>query len=40
MQKGMVKAIVLSIIFFASVAIFSVMTNQVNEDMTTEMAEV
>lgn len=40
MQKGMIKAIVLAIVFFASIAIFSVMTNQVNEDLTTEMAEV
>ena len=40
MRKGMIKAIVLAIVFFASVAIFSVMTNQVNEDLTTEMADV
>lgn len=40
MQKGIIKAIVLTIVFVASVAIFSVMTNQVNEDLTTEMAEV
>lgn len=40
MQKGMIKAIVLSVIFFASIAIFSIMTNQVNEDLTTEMSEV
>ena len=40
MQKGMIKAIVLSVIFFASVAVFSIMTNQVNEDLTTEMADV
>lgn len=40
MQKGMIKAIVLTIVFFVSVAIFSVMTNQVNEDLTTEMADV
>ena len=40
MQKGMIKAIVLTIVFFASVAIFSIMTNQVNEDLTTEMEDV
>ena len=39
MQKGIIKAIVLSVIFFAAVAVFSIMTNQVNEDLTTEMAE-
>lgn len=40
MQKGMIKAVVLTVVFFASVAIFSVMTNQVNEDLTVEMADV
>ena len=40
MQKGMIKVIVLTIVFFVSVAIFSVMTNQENEDLTTEMADV
>ncbi|MBR5127389.1 MAG: hypothetical protein IKU69_03070 [Roseburia sp.] len=39
MQKGVIKAIVLSVIFFVSVVIFSIFTNQVNEDLTTEMAE-
>ena len=40
MQKGIIKAIVLTIVFFMSVVIFSIMTNQVNEDLTTEMADV
>ena len=39
MQKGIIKAIVLSVIFFVSVAVFSILTNQVNEDLTTEMAD-
>jgi len=39
MQKGMVKALVLSVIFIVSVAFFSIITNQVNEDLTTEMAD-
>lgn len=39
MRKGVVKAIVLSVIFFATVAVFSIVTNQVNEDLTTEMAD-
>lgn len=39
MQKGIIKAIVLSVIFFAAVAVFSIVTNQVNEDLTTEMAD-
>ena len=39
MQKGIIKAIVLSVIFFVAVAIFSIVTNQVNEDLTTEMAD-
>lgn len=37
MQKGILKAAVLSTIFFVSVILFSTMTNHVNEDMTTEM---
>lgn len=40
MKKGMIKTIVLAIVFSVSVIIFSVMTNQVNEDLTTEMADV
>lgn len=40
MRKGIIKAIVLAVIFLVSVAGFSIMTNQVNEDLTTEMAEV
>lgn len=39
MRKGVVKAIVLSVIFFVTVAVFSIVTNQVNEDLTTEMAD-
>ncbi len=39
MQKGIIKAIALSVVFFAAVAVFSIMTNQVNKDLTTEMAE-
>lgn len=39
MQKGILKAAVLSVIFFAAAAVFSVMTNQVNKDLTTEMAD-
>ena len=39
MQKGIIKAIVLSVIFFVSVVVFSIVTNQVNEDLTTEMAD-
>lgn len=39
MQKGIIKVTVLSVIFFAAVAVFSIVTNQVNEDLTTEMAD-
>lgn len=39
MRKGVMKAIVLSVIFFVTVAVFSIVTNQVNEDLTTEMAD-
>ena len=39
MQKGIIKAVVLSVIFFVAVAVFSIVTNQVNEDLTTEMAD-
>lgn len=39
MQKGFVKAIVLPVIFIASVVFFSIITNQLNEDLTTEMAD-
>ncbi len=39
MQKGAIKAIALTVIFFVAVAAFSIMTNQVNEDLTTEMAD-
>lgn len=39
MRKGMIKAIVLAVIFFAAIAFFSIVTNQVNEDLTTEMAD-
>lgn len=40
MQKGMIKAVVLSVVFFVSLSVFSIFTNQVNEDLTTEMADV
>jgi len=39
MQKGIVKAMVLFVIFSVSVVFFSIITNQVNEDLTTEMAD-
>lgn len=39
MQKGIVKSMVLVVIFFAAVVFFSILTNQVNEDLTTEMAD-
>lgn len=39
MHKGVIKAVVLSVIFIATVMIFSIMTNQTNEDLTTEMAD-
>ena len=39
MRKGMIKAIVLPVIFVLAVVIFSFMTNQTNEDLTTEMAD-
>lgn len=39
MQKGIIKAIVLSVIFFVAVVVFSILTNQVNEDLTTEMTD-
>ena len=39
MRKGAVKAIVLIIIFIVGLVVFSVMTNHVNEDLTTEMEE-
>lgn len=39
MQKGAVKAAVLVVIFIVSVMIFEMLTNHVNEDLTTEMPE-
>ena len=39
MQKGTIKAIVLAVVFVLAVIIFSFMTNQTNEDLTTEMSE-
>ena len=39
MPKGLIKAMVLSVVFVIAVAVFSIMTNQVNEDLTTEMAD-
>jgi len=38
-QKGTIKAIVLPVVFVLAVIIFSFMTNQTNEDLTTEMSE-
>ncbi len=38
-QKGAVKAAVLVVIFIVSVMIFEMLTNHVNEDLTTEMPE-
>ena len=32
MQKGAIKAVVLTVIFFVAVGVFSMMTNHVNED--------
>ncbi len=37
MYKGMIKAVVLSLIFIVSIFAFSAMTNHTNEDLTTEM---
>ena len=39
MQKGVIKAGVLGTIFIVAVIIFSIMTNQTNEELTTEMSE-
>lgn len=39
MRKGTIKAIVLSVVFFLAVILFGLMTNQTNEDLTTEMAD-
>lgn len=39
MRKGAKKALVLTIIFFVTVAITGIFTNQTNEDLTTEMKE-
>lgn len=39
MQKGLIKAGVLSIIFIIATLIFGMMTNHVNQDLTTEMKE-
>ncbi len=39
MRKGVIKAGVLSAIFIVSIILFSIMTNQVNEDLTMEMAD-
>lgn len=39
MQKGAVKATVLIVIFSVSMIIFGMLTNHVNEDLTTEMPE-
>ena len=39
MHKGLIKTGVLGTIFIVAVIIFSIMTNQTNEDLTTEMSE-
>ncbi len=39
MRKGVIKAIVLTMVFISSVVFFSIVTNQVNEELTTEMAQ-
>lgn len=39
MRKSAIKAIVLSCVFVVAVILFSFMTNQTNEDLTTEMSE-
>lgn len=39
MRKGVIRAIVLTVIFFGSIAFFGITSNQVNEDLTTEMAD-
>ena len=39
MQKGIAKAGVLAIIFIVAVIVFSIATNHVNEDLTTEMEQ-
>lgn len=38
MRKSTIKIIVLPVIFIVAVILFSIMTNQTNEDLTTEMA--
>ena len=38
MKKGFIKAGILVVIFFAALIFFSLMTNQTNEDLTTDMA--
>ena len=40
MRKGVIKAIVLTAVFFCSIAFFGITSNQVNEDLTTELADV
>ncbi len=40
MQKGAIKAVVLTVIFFVAVGVFSMMTNHVNEDLTTELRDM
>ena len=39
MKKGVIKATVLIGLFFAAVFVFSFITNQTNEDLTTEMED-
>ena len=38
MKKGLIKAGVLVVVFFAALIGFSLMTNQTNKDLTTDMA--
>lgn len=39
MRKRVIKAVVLTVIFFGAIAFFGITSNQVNEDLTTEMAD-
>lgn len=39
MNKGIIRAIVLTVVFLAAVKVFGYVTNKTNQDMTTEMGE-
>ena len=39
MSKRVIKALVLVVVFFGALITFSILTNQVNEDLTTNMAD-